>query len=610
MKTAPSYPSPPPLPGRVGNGSVWVHRCRLEVAPKTVGAKVNAASALMKVIKRLADAADAYDPIQFTSVTGKTFSPGKPPDTATFIADFGVVNVSGRHPKIVMGFTLKSATAFSTLKARADVDWMTSNGLYLRIHPMEFATGLDTVLLGYWTMEHPRTFSSEALIEKTHIQLQYAWDEWLERSNSDDISAVKKEHNTTEWFDDLELKIPMGMERANVKYQYGGLQKTTSVINLTVPRPALAFSKFLMDQALLHSKKLKHFIPFAYSKEDPVQFGKWVEKHDDFMFLHRNIQIHGVDGLTAYHSTIEVPDSLKNRLDANPEIHRVYPDFAHNRVNISVTESTIKTVIPWLDVLLKGTKFTRYANRYSSDSSTFTGAGASAKTGKYSAIFAFNSDDEEDTSTIKSAKSGARKSAWQRPAPITVICDLSEAAFPPMPAASVKPLQLPGTTATAALTIDNTTVTFDEATVDKRIDEAIAKYQQESAARIAQLEQKLDTEIQKLQEVLAANVNTTVDKIMGALTAPTTSPFATKADHISLQASLDRMSVMLTSLWTHMHPSGTGATPATNLQSPPRKKSNTSTDSDMTSQSFAGPSADGMDVDRPPASAEAGGGQK
>lgn len=582
------------------SGEVWIHRCRLEVAPKRDGARVNAARSLMKVVKRLADAADGGDPIKFKSITDKPFSPGNPPDTSTFLEDFGVVNVPGKNQKVVMGFRLASRTPFSTLKARCDYAWMQDNGFYLRTHPMPFDQGMDIILLGYWTMEHPRFFDVVALQNKTNLAFQIAWDEFLETATTQEKEAAKNELGPDKWMMDEDLSIPMGLERAPVKYEFNGENKDTSVIHLTVPRAALPLARFLMDRDLFHTKKLGTFLPFALSKEDPVKFGTLMEKHDDYLFVHRNIQVRNAQ--------IGDLDDFREKMKHQPAIYRVYHDMRNKKVNISVIEKDLRAVISWIDKHLKGTKFSRFAapktSTFDTSGSSTQGA-SSVKTSKYSAAFSIADDDASvGASTIRSAKSAAKKPAWQRQAPITVICDLSEAVFPSLP--TVPKDGIAGTQGTIATTPqDQTTVTFDEQTLDKRLDEALAKFQDEQTAKLEVLEASFQKEITTLQKKLDDTIETIVNRTMQALGDPAISPFSTKADHLKVQSTVDQMAMTLNALWKQI--SGDAGLPdPSQITSPPRKKSNTQ---DSSGTATATVSHDTMEVDdRPAASREAAGG--
>lgn len=111
--------------------------------------------------------------------------------------------------------------------------------------------------------------------------------------------------------------------------------------------------------------------------------------------------------------------------------------------------------------------------------------------------------------TIRSAKSSTPKSAWQRPTPITVICDLSSASFPPL-AGNPKSLA-PGTVANTVTTQAQSTVTFDEATLDRRLNDALAAMQAEQSQKLATLEAQFQKDLLALNDKLDATINTIID---------------------------------------------------------------------------------------------------
>jgi hypothetical protein len=126
----------------------------MEIGIETGVESVSVPSIFRDVMKKLTEAAGHA--LVFRDVSKAVITNGVPPDGSTFQDRFRVETITGKNRKVVMGFSLDSVTAISTLKYRV-MEYLNSHQIYLRIHTGGFDHGVHTAFLGFQASENPDT---------------------------------------------------------------------------------------------------------------------------------------------------------------------------------------------------------------------------------------------------------------------------------------------------------------------------------------------------------------------------------------------------------------------------------------------------------------------
>ena len=474
--------------------------------PANRSGKVNVARIFMDMVQALETA--AADDVKFYDVNGKAFCSNSAPSMETFTADFMVTQTEGTVRKVIMGFHLESVIPFSTLKSRIGTTWFNKRKIFLRIHPLDFKWGVELHLLGYLINEHPYTANLMEVAETVNQHLDHAWTAYRTDS-SKDAAKVDKILAILKYFSNGNIFIPMGLVRTTEKFAptAGGAKAEAELLQLYVPKQDNWMVKFLVDRALLVDKQFPDFVPFALKKENPKLFARWMAKQANFLDQHRNVQLRNASAFDYLDDETSDQPSLEVLLENNADIHRVYTDFANNRIHLSTTATKYSAVCKWLDTALPKysfdvQRFSRAPRSSSPTSSLETGL----KSSKYSAAFSLPDDDVSlGVSTIITT----RNNPWKRHPPMELVCDLSTAAFPPLGQTS-KPAT--GDTATTQVS------TIGESDIQHRIDEAIQRAETQMETKLKALQQQIDEQLKVYQVQLDKAINEIVTKTMESLT--------------------------------------------------------------------------------------------
>jgi hypothetical protein len=389
--------------------------------------------------------------------------------------------------------------------------------------------------------------------------LNHAWSAYRndpdqDAKKVDQILAIK------DYFVNGNISLPMGLVRTTEKFapSAGGAKVEAELLQLYVPKRHNWMVKFLVDRALLVDKQFPDFVPFALKKENPKLFGRWMAKQANFLDQHRNVQLRHVSALNYLDDEMLDQPSLEVLLETNADIHRVYTDFANDRIHLSTTAFKYAAVCKWLDQEL--TKYSFDVQRFSrvpSIASPTPSLPTGRKSSKYSAAFSLPDDDASlGVSTIVST----RTNPWKRRPPMELVCDLSTAAFPPLAQAS-KPET--GDTATTQVS------TIGESDIQQRIDEAIQRAETQMETKLKALQQQIDEQLKVYQAQLDSAINEIVAKTMESLTGQG-SPFATKADYAKMDSKFTELTATTTAIWDFLQ-SQTTKEPHLPSRSPPRQ---------------------------------------
>jgi hypothetical protein len=107
----------------------------------------------------------------FTDVMNKPFTLETfPSDKAKFDASFGTVIKEGRTTKVILGFTITSATTFGKLK-QAIMPVLQRCSTFMRPHLSTSWKSLDTITIGHLHLLHPTFADTDKLRRKMDQQL-------------------------------------------------------------------------------------------------------------------------------------------------------------------------------------------------------------------------------------------------------------------------------------------------------------------------------------------------------------------------------------------------------------------------------------------------------
>jgi hypothetical protein len=161
-----------------------------------------------------------------------------------------------------------------------------------------------------------------------------------------------------------------------------------------VPRRFRAAATQLSDRAVLEKDVRPTMLPFSLSKSDPMIFYDQMARHHQFLDEHKNIQIQDVpmDNFDFSKESIDGGDSatLRQILNSNKKILRVYRYEDAEKLNLSVHTSDYFSVTKWLDRILSQFQAYRPKRVYGRPVVRFaldTGSVQSDQKSKYSSKF-------------------------------------------------------------------------------------------------------------------------------------------------------------------------------------------------------------------------------
>lgn len=269
--------------------------------------------------------------------------------------------VTGKESEIAMfGLNLRTNIPFAKLKERS-LEFFQENSIFMKPHNIGFDLGVHWFNLGYLMDTHPTYGDHSALIESIRKVFQKGWDlnhAYWTTERKEKINAAFKKHYGYEYHAE---KFPITIQPNNITARQQG-KDTIRTLAATVmcPFALIDTGKAIMDYIFLEKKALKNYIPTSFQNEDSQEYYELALDHQQWMYLHRNIQVTNVSSLFEYQSLTPSNTSdmtLQKLLNSIPWIYGTKFDPIRNRINVSVSIDKFASTIEWIERELDTHKF-------------------------------------------------------------------------------------------------------------------------------------------------------------------------------------------------------------------------------------------------------------
>jgi hypothetical protein len=319
-----------------GKGHIMMHQVRMEILVEAGKKGVNIAGVFGKLM-RLANSGSSS--VSFHDVDKLPINSCNIPDGPDFTKRFSVNALqTSKIKKVTLGFYMQSTSSFAAIKNTIGLSWLRKYHVFLRIQNLAFSHGTDFYLLGYVIHEHPNFANLKELEHRLALNWFNKDDrEKLTRSNKPEIIQALKDLDKEKALVNVEVKIPITIERGSIKVSAEGKPTFVSqVLYVYVPRRWREAALFLSDRAVMEKEERPMMIPFALSKSDPKVFYSQLALHQKFLDTHRNIQIQDV-AMTHFNATKEVLNGKEATLSATLLDHPKSPESIGS---LQITKST------------------------------------------------------------------------------------------------------------------------------------------------------------------------------------------------------------------------------------------------------------------------------
>ena len=528
MSTTKSVTIKPPDKEKSITGQEYLYDIRLEIGVKDASGTIPVAAIFRTLITKLKEAADYGKPATAQTIDNMFFQEDTEFTGEEFKNAFCVETIEGKSPKVLLGFKLKTMTPLSTLKHRIMRSHLIPNDLYLKEHHGGFDHGVKRYTYGFLKDEHPEHPNHHDLYNRF---IQLMTDAWTHLPKDEQSRWKTTLPNAVK---DNIINIPLYFEKDRISAIADDKPKiTTTALTITTPHKFSPLVRSLFDTMVL-SKSTQNMIPFALGRENAAGYYNIIASQTRFMEQHRNIQVLYVpeEFLTQLGNHDQ---TLEQVLLGHPAIKRVTHETTRDRYHISTTATHYRTVIHWVDQILRKHNF-QYQPKVVKPKPGPT----SSQYSKYSTVFSevmSETNDSYDASTIKSTRSPA----WKTRPPIDISYILNNDTFPPLPKASTRIINTPTTT----------TEPTEQDKIPSAISEALKQLEAQHRAELEEFKFAMEAKIADIETQMKELGQTVAIQTYKALVHED-SPLVTKIEHTKLQQEIRIISTQLTTIMQHL----------------------------------------------------------
>jgi hypothetical protein len=291
------------------------------------------------------------DKTVFTDVMNKPFTLETfPSDKAKFDASFGTVIKEGRTTKVILGFTITSATTFGKLK-QAIMPVLQRCSTFMRPHLSTSWKSLDTITIGHLHLLHPTFADTDELRRKMDQQLTDTAIRLRDNPEFHDILAPHLKRDGTLRVPEIMFYPGRAMGKLNSE------PVASDVIDVYVARTSAAAIKYLLEASTENTTRPLAVVPRDFKYNQPDIYAKLLSAQNDYLETHRNIGLVAIPNEAMHSQKVKDIDgrewhSMHAALCHAPGIAAVHCSkrvFDLGKWNISTTQDSWDAVKKWLD---------------------------------------------------------------------------------------------------------------------------------------------------------------------------------------------------------------------------------------------------------------------
>jgi len=273
---------------------------------------------------------------------------------------FSVKSIGKNNNLLVFGLTIQSTASYTQLKERSSAA-LYKDSIYMKLHKYGFTHGAHWVNLGFFMNIHPIYGSHQEFMQTVINEFAQGWTHDNSYWDDNQKTALMNLHNKTQEGEFDFNNPPMIIQPNNVTATNSSKQKIrTYASTVMVPGHLKETCKMIMDYLYYHKDSIPHYIPIVSQRGKRADaLCQLLEKHNQRLTNHRNIQILNVPNISTFEQTLGTNQAitLHGLLGTHGQIDGFKYEPTLERLNVSVSIDNYTTIIELLNTQLQDIQF-------------------------------------------------------------------------------------------------------------------------------------------------------------------------------------------------------------------------------------------------------------